>query len=379
MPEKMKFTARSIAGAVERKIVEEAVAEGVKLPSAAKLALRYGVSVKTADRALNHLVEKGFILRVRGGGNFVRANRSSADRVTAGIIWCGLADAIASLETNPTNAFMEELSRLLAEHNIGYHIFFDRFGPVGQMENRLKKYDVLLMPAGLIQFHRELLEHPGAQVFLYGNDVLDPGPWHQVIYDYRPGMTAALKWCKAHGYRKIFLPGYDSSTARSRRETLVECGLALGFRREDFLIHNAECVSLGSSVIVGSRCAEYFLEKRLFDHLIFSVSDFFTYGMLDFFNRHKLSYGRDYQLISYDNFQSYLESSNAFLNVSAVTHPLIGHARAAVAMIEDVTRRKETGFFRTYITPAAEFVVRGEDLPAKTQSSNRKQHKETEK
>lgn len=358
MPEKKKFTARSIAGAIEREIVEEAVAEGVRLPSAAKLASRYGVSVKTADRALNRLAEKGFVSRVRGGGNFVRANRGKEDQVHVGITWCGIIDSIASLETNPTNVFMEELCRLLTEHKIDFRIFFDRFGPVESLGARLKKFDVIVIPAGLRRFDSKTLENAAAKVILYGDDSPAPGPWHQVVYDYRPGMTAALAWFKARKWRKFFLPGWESVTVRSRQRSLIECGLKLGFREEDFRICYTENAVQGSSVMVGSRCAETFIEEKLFDHVIFSVSDFFTYGMFDVFRRRGLVYGKDFQLVSYDNFQSYLGMPVESLDVTAVTHPLAAHARAVVDMIEDVTRKNENGYFRTYTTPATEFVVR---------------------
>ena len=68
-----KYTSRRIAALLEQYIIENQIATGVKIDSAAQLARKYAVSAKTADRALNLLARRNLITRIHERGNFVKA------------------------------------------------------------------------------------------------------------------------------------------------------------------------------------------------------------------------------------------------------------------------------------------------------------------
>ena len=107
--------------------------------------------------------------------------------------------------------------------------------------------------------------------------------------------------------------------------------------------------------------AEYFLENRLQNHVILCGSDFLTFGMQRVFKRNRLISGRDYILMSYDNFRKYLKLDDDWFRIPSITHPLEPHAAAVADMVEELIRRPDAGYYRTYVTPADEFVIRQQD------------------
>ena len=77
-----KIKQQDIASFLEKEIIENQMANGVKLPSATSLAKKFNVSAKTADRALSLLEKKNLIFRKRGAGNFVKNIPLTSDRYT---------------------------------------------------------------------------------------------------------------------------------------------------------------------------------------------------------------------------------------------------------------------------------------------------------
>ena len=53
---------------ITKKIEEQVFLPGEKIPSERELAETYGVNRMTAKRAVNQLVEKGYLYRVQGSG-----------------------------------------------------------------------------------------------------------------------------------------------------------------------------------------------------------------------------------------------------------------------------------------------------------------------
>ena len=355
----MKFHRTDIAEALEREIVDNQMAAGVRLPSAAELAKRYSVSPKTADRALNRLARRKLIIRKRGSGNFVQDNRDPEKRLRVGLLWWELKEeAEDELQFNPGNIFLKHLKDLLDERLINYSIFMEDSRHLEQPANREKKYDIFLMPAGVILNNKEVYRSSSRiPMVIYGDCKYNSGPWHQVIYDFHPGFSAALKYCRKMRKNKFFVPSKNQEMVLARQNALLECAEELGFHRNDFHIIDIPPEITGT-VAGGEYCAEYFLKNHMPDHLIFSVSDYFTYGMQKVFHRHGLKYKTDYQIISYDNFYKYMDNKNLFFNISGITHPLKEHARAVADMIEELERHPEVDCYRAYVTAAKEFVER---------------------
>ena len=355
---KMKFHKKDIAEALEQEIIANKMVPGLRLPSAAELAKRYSVSPKTADRALSRLARRKLIVRKRGSGNFVLDNHDPDERISVGFLWWSLNEVCSEEFFNPSEIFFEKIKSLMTERFFNYKVFVEDCTKLAQPINREKKYDIFVIPAGVILNNKEAFRSPDCvPMVIYGDNKYNSGPWHQVIYDFRPGFAAALEYCREMKISKFFVPFKESGIVRAKCDILLECAEKLGFKPSDFrfcpIPEDIACTIYG-----GEYCAEYFLEHHLQDHLIFSVSDYFTYGMQKVFKRENLKYSVDYSLISYDNFYQYQNGKGDFFKVSSITHPLEEHAQAVVDMIEDLVRGPETDFFRAYTTCAKEFTVR---------------------
>ena len=268
-------------------------------------------------------------------------------------------DGIPELNYAAFTVFIEQVCRLLEDHGFSYELFVENRPPHAlKVQSSLLKHDVIIAPAGMLEVAEDFLLHVKQQVILYADDAVNYGPWNQVVYDYRPAFLTALKYCWEKGYRKFFLAGDDCVTHHRRLGALLEAGRKLGLSDSAFHVHYPENGIISSAMLAGAKCARYYLERKLTDHVIISPSDFITYGMIDVFSSAGLSCGKDFQLISYDNLEGRLENDRFKLNLNAITHPMAAHAEAIIAMLENLTRNQSRNYFQTYFTPATEFIIR---------------------
>lgn len=61
--------------------------------------------------------------------------------------------------------------------------------------------------------------------------------------------------------------------------------------------------SIDPGYLTGQELAEKVLRSNKPYDLFFSPSDFLTFGFLDFMGKHGKQYGKDYELLSYDNLE----------------------------------------------------------------------------
>ena len=357
-----KYSRAEIISMLEQEITEHAMLPGVKLPTSTQIARKCGVSSKTADRAVRKLVKDGLISRVRGSGSYVVQNRKGMEKPYIAFFHWRQPLEMAELNYAAYDSGFELMSRQLDAH--GYR--FDRFedNTLDKVHSRifkveLDKYDVVIAVPGLLEVAADILRNTKAQVILIYDDVVHPGPWHQVVYDYQPGFAAALEYLLKKGCRKFFIAGNDDDTSQTRVAAILAEGARLKIDSEKIHIHYGSCELLPSSILAGSNCADYYIANRLFDHAILVTSDFIAFGMLNTFAKAGYRPGRDFQLISYDNLEARLPRQRLPLGLTWVTHPLEAATEAIIDMLEHLTRVQPSGkYYHTYFIPARELVVR---------------------
>jgi|GEM_PF-2403037 len=359
---KKKLSEREVASFLEREIVENALLPGVKLPTSGQLARQCGVSTKTADRAIGHLVERGLISRVRGKGSFVKTNRRGPDRPRVALFYWKQPLETIELNRAAFGVFSDHLIAELRGH--GFELTGFEENPFDKQNSQihrieLAKYDVLLAAAGILETAEAQLRRASIPVILFDDDVVHSGPWHQVVFDYRPGFRKALEHCLAKGLRKFFVAGNEGDTADHRIGAILAEAERLGIQPAAIQVYRGKCRVVSSQIMAGSDCADYFLKNALSDHVILSVSDILTFGMLEAFAQQGLEPGRDYRLISYDNLESKSADGGLSLGITGITHPQESQIKAIITMIENLTRVPRTdAFYQTYFVPAQEFVIR---------------------
>lgn len=360
--QKKKLSEYEIASYLEREIVENALLPGVRLPTSGQLARQCGVSAKTADRAIVRLVERGLIARVRGKGSFVRNNRGAVARPRVALFYWKKPPEIAELAQAAFGEFSDQLIRELREHGFELECFEENtFDKQNSRIHKIEfaKYDVLLAAAGILETADALLRRAAVPVILFDDDVVHSGPWHQVVFDYRPGFRKALEYCVSRGFRKFFIAGYGGATSDHRVAAVLAEAELLGIRREAIYVYNGKCRIITAPIMAGSDCADHYLKNGLFDHVILSISDIVSFGMLEMFAQSGLLPGRDFRLISYDNLESKSADGRLAHGITGITHPQQAEANAIISMIENLTRAPCSGeFYQTYFVPAREFIVR---------------------
>ena len=376
--QKDKFTGNDIVRDIEKQILDNNLAQGVRLSTGRELAARYQVSLKTVERAMARLRHRGLISRVRGRGSFVLSSQPMLNKLR--VCFFSAAHSTYQHESAPQLTFAafdylrQQMHKQLFEagYNLDYVIESLVRGRSHSrlMQTCLDKYDIVIVPAGVMDYAEEYLRNCKSQLILILDDIVRYGPWHQIVYDYRPGFRQAIQLFRKLGCRKIIVVGCAGDTSRHRVSIFREEALRLGYAPDDIADYFGEQNAV-SYFLIGQNLAEYYLEHKLFDHGIFSTSDFLTLGMCNEFKRRNIVPGRDLQLISYDNFEGRLNRSDFNPDITSITHPQDEMLKALLSLLESLEKIPSgNDFYKTYFVPARELVLRGSTANGRTLKTN---------
>ncbi len=358
-----RYKCQDIVKALEANIVGSQLAAGVELPGTVELAARYRVSEKTIHRALQRLADRKLIRRVRGSGSFVRGNVGLPPHSRIGFFYFESLNAeIPAFH----NVLFQNSRRLLRQvlEDAGLTVEFHceqlpaiEHCPLLEME--LSRFDYIIAEAGYrLVAEQALLNFPG-EVILFGDDEFVFGPWHQVFFDYRPGLKKALRYLMSMGFRKVLVVGIPTlSTSRHRYKALCEVAEQCGFGEKNLMFPEPDEYFFHLPVLCGREYGKLFLKEFKCDTAIFSLSDHLTVGVLDVLYEHGLKPGQDVQLISYDNILSQVPEFQERFCCNAVTHPLSCEYRAIVKLMSEIHLAPSPDFYRAITVPAKEFIVR---------------------
>lgn len=372
-----KFTGMDIVQDIEKQILDRKLVRGVRLETSRELAQRYAVSQKTVERAMRHLCHRGLISRVRGKGTFVLSCIPMFHKQRV----CFLTFLQETFMEDSQGAFYAAFGHL--EQQIQQQLFEAGYNLDHITENtvraesrdallctRLEKYDTVIAPAGAQDYADQILRSCQSRKILIGDDEIRHGPWHQIVYDYRPGFAKAVQFFRKKWVRKIISVGFtNDETSVHRLDVFREEAIRHGYATEDIVDYFEEN-SLISRFFAGQNFAEYYLGRRLFDHAIFSSSDFLMIGMMMVFQKRGVVPGRDFQLISYDNFESHLNHPDFQFGIPGITHPQDAMVKALISMLGNLDKSEnEDEFYQSYFVPAHEFIIRPKDSGVNQESS----------
>ena len=354
-----KYSVREIAKDISVYITENELPAGTRLAPSRKLAERYNVSEITVNRAIKKLVEKGLVYRVQGNGTFVAGRKYVGSPVRVGFfVW-------RHNKTNPFEyaafgIFEDTLLKELDE--LGFTVdFIPKLPPHDFVFNGeyLVKYDLMIIPAGMVTPQTSpLLEKMGLPLItIFGEGLLEY-PFHQVFQDYRPGFQKAMNFIRSRGHRKIYIASLDEETSSTRASVAIECAARADLICEE-LPNNKSTQGISSVIMKGREYCKYFWDNKL-DGVIFSVSDFLSFGILDVVKEQNLELGRDIKLLSYDNLESRGVCPFDEPVLTCITHPLLEMAKETVHLVKDVYRNNtKCGEANKIIrVPARELVIR---------------------
>lgn len=358
-----RYKCQDIVKALEANIVGSQLAAGVELPCTAELASRYRVSEKTVHRALQHLADRKLIRRVRGSGSFVRGNMGLPPHSRIGFFYFeSLNVEIPSFNNILCQNSRLLLKQILEDAGLAVELHSEQMPNVENcplLGMELSRFDYIIAEAGYRLVAEQVLRNFPGEVILFGDDEFVFGPWHQVFFDYRPGMRKALEHLMKMGFRKALVVGVPTlSTSQHRYTALCEMADQCGFGSANLAFPVPEEYFFHLPVLCGREYGKLFLKEFKCDTAIFSLSDHLTVGVLDVLYEHGLKPGRDVQLISYDNFLSNVPEFKERFFCNAVTHPLSCEFRAIVKLMSEIHLAPNPDFYRSIVVPAQEFIVR---------------------
>ena len=359
-----KYSQADIVREMERHITENGLAPGVRLPTGPAIARRYNVSLKTVERAMSRLVANGLISRSRGKGSFVLSSMPKLKKPRIGLFAWRFKTENYELDHAAFFYFQEQLKEILSAHGYNVDLILENSQDkkhLHLLETCLEKYDIVLATAGVLDTADRILRNAKVTLILILDDVVHYGPWHQIVYDYRPGFHAGLRHLLSRGVKKFFVAACQekSSTGPARVSAILEEAVALGIPEEDIFVYYGNRKFPPSAILCGQNCAEYYLGNAFHEYAIISTSDFLSYGMLEVFEKHGLRPGKDFKLLSYDNLESRIRKPEYQFGLTSITHPQDAELHAIVAMLESL-EKIPTGreFYKTYFVPAQELVIR---------------------
>lgn len=361
-----KFNANDVSNDIESYIRKNDLAHGVKLKTGSEYACKYQVSLKTVERAMSLLVQKGLVERRRGSGSFVcrKATRvEQKDRRVALFLWTRDAVELSpELDFAAYDSFTRKIIETLKLNKLHCTYFTENSTDRSNLkifQLDLEQYDLIIAAAGILQNAEDFVRNIKVPVLLINDDKVNSGPWYQIVYDYQPGFEAAIKHFQKQGFERFFVAGYDSFVSTNRMLSIQKAAKSMKLAKENIVAHNGYN-SFPSLLLCDRDCAAYYCEQRLFDHAIISCSDFLTYGILSYMDEKKLKAGQDFKLISYDNLESNVKDPALKLGISAITHPMDQAVSAIVELAEELANSKTTNFqyYKTIHVPAKELVLR---------------------
>lgn len=308
--------------------------------SSAKMAERYNVSPVTVNRAVDKLVQRGILYRIQGSGTYVAKQEYTDKKFRAGIYLFKQKGSGPIIQ-----AAFGQVGELLLESlkNMGLKVDFVSKSPpyvLGNDDGYIGKYDIIIAAAGMLSWkNANFFESQGIPVIAIWADKILPYPVHQVFYNHEPGLRKAAEYIKKEGYRKVYIASTYRETSATRRAVLIKC-----LKDENLEFTDLPLVKYDSSdstmLILNAReTGKYFIDNKL-DGIIFSLSDFISFGIMDVVRERGLKLGKDIKIISYDNLEKFGVSPYGEPVLTGVTLPISRMIEEISKLADDILRNK---------------------------------------
>ncbi|MCF6176580.1 MAG: GntR family transcriptional regulator [Victivallaceae bacterium] len=356
-----KYSEREIASDIIEYIVINRLATDTKLITAKQMAERYNVSPMTVNRAIGKLVKQGAVYRRQGSGTFVGKVSSSRAQIKVRVFsWqYNESDPLAQAAYGTFyHALIEGLELCGFSVSISTKLpFHDKIF----ISEHIERYNLLIVPSGMVNYQTvSLLKKLQTPIILINDDKLSPWPFHQVFHDYVPGFDRALNYVKKIGSKKIFIAGSTGETSEYRCKILEQCAKEAKIHYEELPLLSSDYSTRPQTALIhGREHGRYFMEHK-FRGVIFALSDFIAFGILDVLKEYNIKAGNEIKLISYDN----LEGRGVYTSdepvLTSINHPLKLLAEHTVKLAEYIVSHKIRCDDINHIVrvPASELIIR---------------------
>ncbi len=355
-----KYSQNEIIKDITDYIINHHLPVDTKLSSTREMALRYNVSDMTVNRAINKLVGEGVVYRTRGSGTYVGNVFPGRSKVKVKIFnWQYSKDDPLAIGAYGTyyDALVEGLEKF------GFDVCTSEKRPFLDKifsGEKIERFDLLIVPGGMVDNHSvTLLKKLRIPVILINDEKLSPYPFHQVFHDYVPGFQKALEHIKKLGFNNFYIAGMTGSTPENRLRILQQCAKEARIHYDVLpLMQHSYSHHPQRAFINGQEHGKYCLEHHL-EGVVFALSDFIAFGMLDIVGGHNVGGNNKLKIISYDNLEGRAVHAGEPV-LTSITHPLEQLASQTVSLVDYIVSRKFKYGESNFIVrvPASELVIR---------------------
>ena len=333
------------------------------ISSVRALAAKYKVSLLTANRALNMLVEDNIIYRVQGSGTFVAEHKKWLSGKPARVGLCFYGSPARYLSESYYNTFGIHNGRIvdMLKHN-GHDV-----SVISRTENELldifqntiNHTDALILNKDFITDRNieMLLVYPNP-IILMDSQFIKDLPFHQVVPDYFVGFKKVIEHLKELNCKSVACAGVsDTETHRFRRNYFVQM---LDKFNKDIVVHEDLTIPLKDhdmGRMTGRELAKMYLSRAVRPDVIFSVSDFISFGILDVLLANNLVPGRDFKLISVGNIEAHNECPFGKPMLTSLTRSRQQETEEIIKLLEEVMISDDKAV-RIIKVPAGKLVIR---------------------
>ena len=352
-----------LAQLLRQEITRNRLPANTPISSVRTLAAKYKVSLLTANRALNILAEDNIIYRIQGSGTFVAEHKKwlSGKPTRIGLsFYASPARYLSDSYYNEFGIYNGQIIDMLKQngHDISV-ISRIRNEQLDIFQNTIDHTDALILNKDCITDRNLeiLLAYPNP-IILIDLPCIKDLPFHQVVPDYFMGFKKVIEYLEELGCKSVACAGVsDTETHKFRRDYFSKM---LNKFNKDILIHEDLTTPLKDhdmGRMTGRELGKMYLSRDVRPDVIFSVSDFISFGILDVFLANNLVPGRDFKLVSFDNLEGRNECPFGKPMLTSLTQPRDQETEEIIKLLNEVTASNSKPL-RVIKVPVGELVIR---------------------
>ncbi|MFA6104328.1 MAG: LacI family DNA-binding transcriptional regulator [Victivallaceae bacterium] len=300
-----RIRSQDIAESIRTEIVQKKLVHGSPIMSSRDISKCYKVSMLTANRALNRLVDENILYRVQGSGTYVKGAAGISRSLNIG--YCEIIThdidpgAHAAFGVLVDNCLAGFRKKNCAVKIIPYQDLIKR----ERAEKALQGLDGLLVNSSYIDEKTlpsfEAFKGP---VTVYRNEFIGDWPFNQVIPDLATGMRETVRRIDREKISGVIVVSSHHLNADARVREFVRQAESAGIARNKIDIINVDLQIGDNGRMCGYRTGQKLLSGCR-GKFIFCTSDFIAFGLIDAMHENGIVPGKDVQLVSYDNLEGY--------------------------------------------------------------------------
>ena len=300
-----RMRSQDIAESIRTEIAQKKLIHGSPIMSSRDIARHYKVSMLTANRALNRLVNEDILYRVQGSGTYVKGAASAPRALNIG--YC----EIIAHDNDPGRhaafgVLTDSCMSIFRKKNCSIKIIpYQDLLKRDLAEKAFAGLDGLLVNSSYIdEKTMPFFEAFKGPVTVYHNEFIGDWSFSQVIPDHVTGMRETVRRIDQTKISGVIVVSCSHSNADARLHEFVRQAEAAGIARAKI-----EIIDVPLQIGDNGRMSGYRTGRKILPEcrgkFIFCTSDFITFGLIDAMHENGIVPGKDVQLVSYDNLEGY--------------------------------------------------------------------------